>query len=78
MHKTIAGLIAGFVIFAGLPLATHAQEKIDWSPCEKEMKEFKCQGGTDQEIWACLEKHEDKHSKACQGAHEKGDKLFKK
>ncbi len=54
-----------------------ASGKLDWKACEKEVKEFKCTGD-DKSVWACLEKHDDKLSKACQGTHEKGDKLFKK
>jgi hypothetical protein len=54
-----------------------AADKIDWKACEKEVKEFKCTGN-DKAVWSCLEKHDEKLSKTCQGAHEQGDKLFKK
>ena len=57
--------------------ASFAAGKLDWKACEKEVKEFKC-SGDDKAVWACLEKHDEKLSKACQVTHEKGDKLFKK
>jgi hypothetical protein len=57
--------------------ASFASGKLDWKACEKEVKEFKC-SGDDKAVWACLEKHDEKLSKACQVTHEKGDKLFKK
>lgn len=64
-------------VFAVSSTSINANPKIDWKPCEKEVKEFKCTGD-DKAIWACLEKHDEKLSKTCQVTHEKGDKLFKK
>jgi len=70
--------VAGLAfVFAMSSTGTFANTKIDWKACEKEVKEFKCTGD-DKSVWACLEKHDEKLSKACQGTHEKGDKLFKK
>ena len=69
-----AVVAASFVLSS---TGTLAAEKIDWKACDKEVKEFKCTGD-DKSVWACLEKHDEKLSKACQATHEKGDKLFKK
>lgn len=68
--------IATLTAFAAVP-QVFAAEKLDWKACEKEVKEFKC-SGDDKAIWACLEKHDDKLSPACQKVHEQGDKQFKK
>ena len=65
-----------FVLFL-TSTASFAAGKLDWKACEKEVKEFKC-SGDDKAVWACLEKHDEKLSKACEVTHEKGDKLFKK
>lgn len=70
---------APVLVFLGALVGTaaHAADKIDWKGCEKEVKEFKC-SGDDKSVWACLEKHDDKLSPACQKVHEEGDKKFKK
>ena len=66
------------LIFAGcVSLSVQAADKVDWKACDKEIKQYSCKG-SDKEIWACLEKHDDKLSQSCQKTHEKGDKLFKK
>ena len=75
--KNIYKLTALAFAFAVSSSGVSANTKIDWKACEKEVKEFKCTGD-DKSVWACLEKHDDKLSKACQATHEKGDKLFKK
>lgn len=76
MKKTLqfAAIAFSFVMSSS---GTFAAEKIDWKACDKEIKEFKCTGN-DKSVWACLEKHDEKLSKTCQVAHEKGDQLFKK
>lgn len=76
MKKTLqfSAIAIAFVMSSA---GTIAAEKIDWKACDKEVKEFKCTGD-DKSVWACLEKHDEKLSKACQATHEKGDKLFKK
>jgi len=68
-------LIIGLTILASSTL--YAEDKLDWSLCEKEVKEFQCEG-SDKDIWSCLEKHDDKLSESCQKTHVKGDALFKK
>ncbi|MEY4447974.1 MAG: hypothetical protein RLZZ433_989 [Pseudomonadota bacterium] len=76
MKNTIKFAALAFT-FALSSSGTFAADKIDWKACDKEVKEFKCTGD-DKSVWACLEKHDEKLSKACQATHEKGDKLFKK
>lgn len=75
--KNTFKLAACAFAFALSSSGSFAADKIDWKPCEKEVKEFKCTGN-DKAVWSCLEKHDEKLSKTCQGAHEQGDKLFKK
>ena len=75
--KNIYKLTAFAFVVAMSSTVTFANTKIDWKACEKEVKEYKC-SGDDKAVWSCLEKHDEKLSKACQGTHEKGDKLFKK
>jgi hypothetical protein len=75
--KTIQKITALSFVFFLTSTASLAAGKLDWKACEKEVKEFKC-SGDDKAVWACLEKHDEKLSKACQVTHEKGDKLFKK
>lgn len=75
--KNIHGFSALAFVFFLSSTGAYAAGKIDWKACEKEVKEFKC-SGDDKSVWACLEKHDEKLSKACQATHEKGDKLFKK
>jgi hypothetical protein len=75
--KNIYKLAALAFVAALSTSGAFAADKIDWKACEKEVKEFKCTGD-DKSVWACLEKHDEKLSKACQATHEKGDKLFKK
>lgn len=70
--KNVILLMLSVVAFSA-----HAEEKMDWKACAKEVKEFKC-SGDDKSIWACLEKHDDKLGASCQKTHEKGDALFKK
>jgi hypothetical protein len=52
-----------------------AGAKIDWKPCDKEVKQFGCKG-TDKEIWQCLEKHDEQLGETCDKEHEKHDKAF--
>lgn len=77
MSKKTATLLTSLAFAISLPLTALADSKMDWKACDKEIKEYKC-SGSDKEIWTCLEKHDEKLSKTCQGTHEKGDKLFKK
>jgi hypothetical protein len=73
-----ASSIAWFALAAD-PEPAKTPAKFDWTPCDKEIKEFGCKG-TDKEIWQCLEKADaqDKLSKTCDAQHEKGDALFGK
>lgn len=59
-----------------LGFSSLGNDKIDWKPCEKEIKEYSCKGD-DKAIWECLEKHDDKLSASCQTAHAKADAKFK-
>lgn len=70
--KKVALLVLSVVAFAA-----QADDKMDWKPCDKEVKEFKC-AGDDKTVWACLEKHDEKLSAACQAVHATGDAKFKK
>ena len=77
MNTKITRLISGLIFIAsGAAFAAQTGDKIDWKACDKEIKQYKCKG-SDRDVWGCLEKYDDKLSKTCQGAHEKGDKLFK-
>jgi len=72
----LAGALCLAAALATTP-AVRAQDKIDWTACEKEIAQFSCKG-SDEEIWTCLEKHDTELSSACQEPHARGDKLFKK
>lgn len=66
-------LVATFAVFAS---SAAIASDLDWSLCEKEIKEFHC-SGSDHDIWSCLEAHDDDLSASCQKTHEKADALFK-
>jgi len=68
--------ITAFMLTAFFAVAAHADDKMDWKACDKEVKEYSCKG-VDKDVWACLENHDDKLSKACQVVHAKGDDKFK-
>jgi len=75
----VAKLVVLMFLVGLLPLsATAADESdIDWTQCAKEMKQFNC-SGSDEEIFECLEQHEDQFSEACEEQHKKGDALYEK
>jgi hypothetical protein len=57
------------------PVLETPAEKIDWKICEKEAKDYGC-NGTDEEIWSCLEKKDEYLGDSCQKEHRKGDKRY--
>ena len=59
-----------------ISVSVYAADAIDWSVCDKEVKEFKC-SGDDKAIWSCLEAHDKALSEQCQVSHAKGDDMFK-
>ena len=66
-----------FVALSILAFSAQAADKIDWTACSKEMKEFKC-AGDDKAVWSCLEKNDTKLSADCQKPHTAADAQFKK
>ena len=75
--KIIVNIAATLALVTSLSAFAADKDKMDWKACEKEIKEFKC-NGDDKAVWTCLEKHDDQHSPACAKVHEEGDKKFKK
>jgi hypothetical protein len=78
--KEFLGVLGAAVSVAGLGWAQQGrppavQEKIDWKICEKEARDYGCTG-TDEQIWQCLEKQDERLEGACQREHRKGDKRF--
>ena len=67
---------AAVMLAAMFTVVAHAEDKMDWKACGKEVKEFKCKG-SDKQVWACLKKQTDKLSKECQEVQAMGDEKFK-